>query len=77
MLRRLSLLCTYGSLKSLWQLQGEISEGRLLEIDLPLADLDSSRKRQKFHEILISEVEVEGHHAQFPRQWVPPKCLEE
>ena len=76
-LRRISLLCTYGSLKSLLQLQREMSEGRLREIDLPLADLDSSRKRHKFHEILISEVEVEGHHAQFPRQWIPPKCSEE
>ena len=52
------------------QLQREMSEGRLREIDLPLAGLDSSQKRHKFHDILISEVEVEGHHAQFPRYGV-------
>ena len=46
--RRINLLCTYGSLKSLWQLQGEMSEGRLLEIDLLLVDLDSSRKGISF-----------------------------
>jgi hypothetical protein len=52
--RRISLLCTYSSLKSLWQLLGEMSEGQLLKIDLPLADLDSSQKRYRFHGILIS-----------------------
>ena len=43
-----------------------MSEVRLLEIDLPLADLDPSLKRHEFNEILISKVEVEGRHAQFP-----------
>ena len=52
--RRIGLLCTYGSLKSLWQLQCEMSEGHLLVIDLPSADLDSNKKRHRFHEILIS-----------------------